>query len=152
MGLIRNIINALFRRGVEWNWDEPPLSTARKQLEASEKKSAGKTENPEKTERIKKQCKSCGKTFSVDPSWEHIPNYCKECRQRFAREKEEKQRAGAPRKIRRTCRSCGKVFTFPSTLEHYPNYCPNCRKNRKQEMKAKYGQPVKRAKGENAKT
>ena len=47
-----------------------------------------------------------------------------------------------------TCRNCGRVFTFPSTLEHYPNYCLNCRKNRKQEMKAKYGQPVKRAKGD----
>ena len=99
-----------------------------------------------KTERIKKKCKECGKTFTVDPSWEHIPNYCKECRLRFAKEKEEKQRAGAPRKIKRTCRNCGRVFTFPNTLEHYPNYCTNCRKNRKQEMKAKYGQPVKREK------
>ena len=150
MGLI-DIIKAFFKKGQGDKATAPVKAAALKQPAAPEKKSAGGTENPDKPERIKKQCKSCGKTFSVDPSWEHIPNYCKECRQRFAREKEEKQRAGEPRKIRRTCRSCGKVFTFPSTLEHYPNYCPNCRKNRKQEMKAKYGQPVKRAKSENAK-
>ena len=34
----------------------------------------------EKPNRIKKTCKECGKTFTVDPTWEHIPNYCKECK------------------------------------------------------------------------
>lgn len=99
-----------------------------------------------KPEKIKKTCKKCGKTFSVDPTWEHIPNYCKECKQEFAREKEKKQRAGEKRKITRKCRSCGKFFTFPSTLEHYPNYCNNCRKQRQAAMKEKYGRPVKRTK------
>ena len=103
---------------------------------------------PEKPERIRKTCKKCGKTFTVDPYWEHIPNYCKDCRQKFAREKEERQRAGAPRKIKRTCKSCGRVFTFPNTLEHYPNYCPNCRKAHQAAMKEKYGNPVKRKKNE----
>ena len=88
--------------------------------------------------RLKKTCKKCGKTFSYDPAWDHIPNYCKDCRQQFAREKEEKQRAGAPRKIKRKCRECGKFFTFPSTLPHYPNYCSNCRKAHQASMKAKY--------------
>ena len=92
----------------------------------------------EKKNRKKKACKNCGKMFSYDPSWEHIPNYCRECKQKFAREKEEKQRSGAPRKIKRTCRQCGKVFTFPNTLEHYPNYCSNCRKRHQAEMKARY--------------
>ena len=89
-----------------------------------------------------------GKLFPVNPAWEHIPNYCKDCKQRFAREKEEKQRTGAPRKIKRTCKSCGRIFTFPNTLEHYPNYCLNCRKTRQTQMKAKYGAPVKRARSE----
>ncbi|MBO7663703.1 MAG: hypothetical protein J6U01_10065 [Clostridia bacterium] len=96
--------------------------------------------------KIKKACRECGKTFTVDPSWEHIPNYCKECRQKFAREKEERQRAGEPRKIKRKCRQCGRFFTFPSTLQHYPNYCGNCRKEHKAAMKSKYGNPVKRTK------
>lgn len=89
-------------------------------------------------ERVKKTCKSCGKTFTVDPSLEYIPNFCRECKKRFAQEKEEKQRAGAPRKIKRKCKACGSYFTFPNTLEHFPNYCPNCRKQHKAEMKAKY--------------
>ena len=54
------------------------------------------------------------------------------------KEKEEKQRAGAPRKIKRKCRECGRIFTFPNTLEHYPTYCPNCRKKHQAEMKEKY--------------
>ena len=28
---------------------------------------------------VEKPCKTCGKPISIDPSWEHIPNYCKEC-------------------------------------------------------------------------
>ena len=111
-------------------------------------KKAGKQE-PEQTqkpERIKKTCKKCGKTFSVDPNWEFIPNYCKECKQSFAKEKEEKQRAGAPRQIKRKCRQCGKFFTFPSTLPHYPSYCSNCRRRHQAEMKEKYGKPVQRKK------
>ena len=90
-------------------------------------------------ERPKKTCKKCGKTFSYDASWDFIPNYCKDCKQQFAREKEEKQRAGAPRKIKRKCKECGNFFTFPSTLPHYPNYCSNCRKRHQAAMKEKYG-------------
>ena len=92
---------------------------------------------PENT-RQKKACKTCGKMFSYDPSWEFIPNYCKDCKQKFMKEKEEKQRAGAPRKIKRKCKECGNFFTFPNTLEHYPSYCPNCRKRHKDAQKAKY--------------
>ena len=28
--------------------------------------------------------------FSYDPSWDFVPNYCKECKKQFAQEKEEK--------------------------------------------------------------
>ena len=109
-------------------------------------------EEPQQPTRIKKTCKECGKTFSVDPTWEHIPNYCRECKQKFAREKEKRQQAGKPRQIRRTCKQCGKFFTFPSTLQKYPNYCSNCRKAHQAAMKEKYGRPVQRKKGEPAKT
>ena len=64
----------------------------------------------------KKTCKKCGKTFSYDPSWEFIPNYCKDCKKQFAQEKEEKQRAGAPRKIKRKCKECGKYFTLETPI------------------------------------
>ena len=95
-------------------------------------------EAPKTPERPQKTCKKCGKTFSYDPSWEFIPNYCRDCKKQFAQEKEEKQRAGAPRKIKRKCRECGKFFTFPNTIAHYPNYCPNCRKAHQTAQKAKY--------------
>ena len=111
------------------------------------KKKQAPAPEPVKLEKMKRTCKACGKTVTVNPEWEHIPNYCKECKQRFAREKEEKQRAGAPRKIRRTCKSCGRVFTFPSTLEHYPSYCLNCRKTHQAQMKARYGQAGRKAGG-----
>jgi len=88
--------------------------------------------------RLKKACKECGKMFSYDPSWEFVPNYCKDCKQKFKKEKEEKQRSGAPRKIKRKCKECGNFFTFPNTLAHYPSYCPNCRKRHKEAQKAKY--------------
>ena len=94
---------------------------------------------PEKpAARPQKACKKCGKMFSYDPAWEFIPNYCKSCKKQFAEEKEQKQRAGAPRKIKRKCKGCGKFFTFPNTIAHYPNYCPNCRKTHQAAMKAKY--------------
>ena len=101
-------------------------------------KTAVQESGSQKPVRLKKTCKSCGKTFSYDPSWDHIPNFCKDCKQKLVREKEEKQRAGKPRQIKRTCKKCGKFFTFPSTLPHYPNYCNNCRKIHQAEMKAKY--------------
>ena len=73
-----------------------------------ETKPQAEAQNSQVTGRMKKTCKNCGKAFSVDPAWEHIPNYCRDCRQKFAREKEERQRAGMERKITRKCRNCGK--------------------------------------------
>ena len=98
---------------------------------------------PQPTQRTRRTCKECGKTFTVDPSWEYIPNYCKDCKKKFAAEKKAKQRAGAPRRIKRKCRECGKFFTFPNTLAHYPNYCSNCRKRHQAAMKEKYSGKAK---------
>lgn len=122
MSFISKVL-AFFRRETKGSEKPEPVSPAPVQSQGT---------------RMKKACKNCGKMFSYDPAWKHIPNYCKECRQKFIREKEEKQRAGAPRKIKRQCKACGRYFTFPNTLEHYPNYCSNCRKQHQAEMKAKY--------------
>ena len=100
-------------------------------------------ETQKTTTRLKRTCKGCGKNFSYDPTWDHIPNYCKDCKKKYTAEREEKQRAGAPRKIKRKCKACGRYFTFPNTLEHYPNYCSNCRKKHQAEMKAKYSRGKK---------
>lgn len=121
-------IKALFHRGDRKISEEAP---------PTEKPQGG---------RIQKNCKNCGKVFSVDPNWKHIPNYCRDCRQKFAREREEQQRQGPARRIKRICKQCGKVFTFPNTLAHYPSYCQNCRKSHQAAMKSKYGNPVQRKK------
>ncbi len=118
-----------------------------KNLFRRQESAAAEQAKPEPAQQIKKTCRQCGKTFTVDPSWEHIPNYCKECKQKFAAEKEAKQRAGAPRRIKRKCRECGKFFTFPNTLAHYPNYCSNCRKRHQAAMKEKYRGKVKASGG-----
>ncbi len=93
---------------------------------------------PAVSTRQKKACKKCGKMFTYDTTWDYIPNYCKDCKTQFAREKEERQRAGAPRRIRRKCKECGNFFSFPSTIAHYPSYCPNCRKRHQAAQKEKY--------------
>lgn len=68
-----------------------------------------------------KPCRTCGKPISYDPSWKHIPNYCKECKAKYQAEHD------IPRIMRRKCKRCGRSFTFPSTIPHYPNYCRDCR-------------------------
>ena len=93
---------------------------------------------PAEPQKLKKTCEKCGKPFTVDPAWGFVPNFCKDCRQRIDREKEAKQRAGAPHDIRRQCKACGKFFTFPSDTARYPTYCPDCRKRRQAAQKEKY--------------
>ncbi len=93
---------------------------------------------PAEPQKIKKACKKCGKTFTVDPSWGYVPTFCRDCKQELAKEKETRQRAGNLRDIRRQCKACGKFFTFPSDTARYPTYCPDCRKRHQAEMKEKY--------------
>ena len=69
----------------------------------SKKEPVAQVQITETPKLLEKPCRNCGKPVFYDPSWEHIPNYCKACKQEFVREKEEKQRAGEPRKIRRKC-------------------------------------------------
>ena len=95
-------------------------------------------EKTEKPEKLKKVCKKCGRTFTVDPSWEYVPTFCRDCKQQLVKEKETKQRAGALHDVRRKCKACGKFFTFPSDAAHYPTYCPDCRKRHQAAMKEKY--------------
>ncbi len=32
---------------------------------------------------LEKPCRNCGNPVFYDPSWEHIPNYCKDCKRKF---------------------------------------------------------------------
>lgn len=93
---------------------------------------------PQTPEKIKKTCKKCGKTFTVDPAWGYVPTFCKDCKQQMAKEKELRQQAGELKDIRRKCKACGKFFTFPSDTARYPTYCPDCRKRNQAAKKEKY--------------
>ena len=93
---------------------------------------------PAEPQKLKKTCKKCGKTFTVDPAWGFVPTFCKDCRRQLDKEKELKQRRGELKDIRRQCKACGKFFTFPSSTDPYPTYCPDCRKRRQAAQKEKY--------------
>lgn len=82
---------------------------------------------PSRETKLTKPCKGCGKPISYDPPWEHIPNYCTECKAKYRAEHPQQK------KITRKCRDCGKVFSFPSTVKYYPNYCRDCRRKRKEQ-------------------
>ena len=43
---------------------------------------------PEAPVPLKKTCKQCGKTFTVDPAWGFVPTFCKDCKQQLAKDKE----------------------------------------------------------------
>ena len=79
---------------------------------------------PEPQVPLKKTCKQCGKTFTVDPSWGFVPTFCKDCKQKMAKEKESAQREGPRRDIKRKCKSCGKFFTFPAMSSITPPIVP----------------------------
>ncbi len=93
---------------------------------------------PQAPEKRKEKCKKCGKSFTVDPAWGYVPNFCKDCRQQLSKEKETRQRAGELKDITRKCKTCGKFFTFPSNAASYPTYCPDCRKRNQAAKKEKY--------------
>ena len=93
---------------------------------------------PPVPEKLKKTCKKCGKTFTVDPAWGYVPTFCVDCKRLLKEEKETRQRAGDLREIKRQCKACGKFFTFPSDTARYPTYCPDCRKRRQAAQKEKY--------------
>ena len=63
-----------------------------------------------------KPCRSCGRPISYNLEWEHIPNYCRECKKEYQKDT-----------ITRTCKRCGKTFSLPSSVQHWPNYCQECR-------------------------
>ena len=42
----------------------------------------------EEKKMLEKPCKGCGKPIFYDPTWDHIPNYCRECKQKYRNEHE----------------------------------------------------------------
>ena len=97
------------------------------------KEPAAVVEVPETPKLMEKPCLNCGQPVFFDPSWDHIPNYCRECKRKHRQDHE------VIRVMRRKCRQCGKEFTFPGNLRHYPNYCRKCREAYKAQSNAGTG-------------
>lgn len=72
-----------------------------------------------------KNCQKCGKTIRYRDDWSHIPNYCKECREKFDNEKKQREQL----RREKSCRGCGKTIIYYADWKHIPNYCEDCRKN-----------------------
>ena len=69
-----------------------------------------------------KSCGRCGATIRYNDTWEHIPNFCPECKEKFAQEKREREK----NRCEKPCRGCGKTIVYYANWEHIPNYCKEC--------------------------
>lgn len=70
-----------------------------------------------------KSCKKCGAPIRYRDDWNHIPNYCKECKANFDAEKQAREKL----KHEKPCRGCGKPIIYYDDWTHIPNYCKECR-------------------------
>lgn len=77
-----------------------------------------------------KSCGRCGATIRYNDTWNHIPNYCKSCKEKMNAEREEREKkkaAEAAKWIEKPCKQCGKMIKYNIEWSHYPNFCPECK-------------------------
>lgn len=72
-----------------------------------------------------KDCKSCGAKIRYRDDWSHIPNYCKECKEKFDAEKQRKEQL----RREKPCKACGSTIVYYEDWNHIPNYCKECKAN-----------------------
>ncbi len=70
-----------------------------------------------------KRCKGCEAVIRYNDMWEHIPNYCKSCKEKFEYEQQQKKR----NKREKLCKGCGKTIIYYIDWNNIPNYCKECR-------------------------
>lgn len=61
-----------------------------------------------------KTCKDCGKTFRYRDNWSHIPDRCKECRDKDPL-------------LTKKCKECGGEIKYRASWDNPPNYCKACK-------------------------
>ncbi len=71
---------------------------------------------------LTKPCKTCGKPIEYNPAWQHVPNYCPDCKAKYRAEQETKRGM-----VTITCKNCGKTVTLPEHVQHWPDLCQECR-------------------------
>ena len=79
--------------------------------------------------RQEKPCRACGKPVYYNPSWKHIPNYCRDCNRMFAEQRKQRTyvAAPAPNQPTRTCIACKKQFFYNPAWKHVPDLCYDCK-------------------------
>ena len=85
-----------------------------------------------------KSCVRCGGRIKYNDEWTHIPNYCKDCREAFERERKEKEKRRVVEKAEREekwkekpCNKCGNRIRYNIEWSHPPNVCSDCKEKLK---------------------
>lgn len=77
-----------------------------------------------------KSCGRCGATIRYHDTWNHIPNYCKVCKEKMNAEREEREKkraAEAAKWMEKPCKQCGKTIRYSIEWANCPNFCPECK-------------------------
>ena len=90
-----------------------------------------------------KACQRCGAIIRYRDDWSHEPNFCKNCKEKFAEERAAKEAAKKEREAKwqeKPCKSCGTMIRYNVDWTNPPNYCADCKERFKaeQEYKLRY--------------
>ena len=85
----------------------------------------------------------CGAIIRYRDDWSHEPNFCKNCKEKFAEERAAKEAAKKEREAKwqeKPCKSCGTMIRYNVDWTNPPNYCADCKERFKaeQEYKLRY--------------
>ena len=77
-----------------------------------------------------KNCQRCGATIRYNDEWSHSPNFCKDCKEKFAEEKAAREAARKEREAKwreKPCKGCGAMIRYNVDWDNPPNYCNKCK-------------------------
>lgn len=77
-----------------------------------------------------KSCSRCGATIRYNDTWDHIPNYCKSCKEKMNAEREQREKkkaAEAAKWMEKPCKRCGRTMRYNIEWSNYPNFCSECK-------------------------
>lgn len=77
-----------------------------------------------------KSCGRCGTTIRYNDTWNHIPNYCKSCKEKMNAEREEREKkkaAEAAKWMEKPCKQCERTIRYNIEWSNYPNFCSECK-------------------------
>lgn len=93
-----------------------------------------------------KSCGRCKAIIRYNDTWNHIPNYCKTCKEKMNVEREEREKrkaAEAAKWKEKPCKSCGKAIRYNIDWSNIPNYCEKCKAERREKEKKRQEKPCR---------